>query len=194
MRKQTGLKVTPKRSLGQNFLIDENIVDKIIREMHLRTNDAVIEIGPGRGALTAKLAGKVRKLLIVEIDGRIIESLRERFASFGVAILHQDFLEIDLAEWQRQWNAKLRLLGNLPYHLTSPILFKVFDAAACVQDMTFTVQREVAQRLVAPPGSKTYGILSVMTQFYGDVKLLFHVSPNCFFPKPKVTSSVVQII
>lgn len=194
MRKQTGLKITPKQSLGQNFLVDENIVEKIIREMHLGTNDAVIEIGPGHGALTAKLAGNVRHLLIVEIDGRMIESLREQFAPLGVEILHQDFLETDLAGWRGQWDTKLRLVGNLPYHLTSPILFKVFDASSFVHDITFTIQREVAQRLVAPPGSKTYGVLSVMTQFYGDAKLLFHVSPNCFSPKPKVTSSVVQIV
>ena len=194
MRKQTGLTITPKQSLGQNFLVDENIVEKIIREIHLGSNDVVIEIGPGHGALTAKLAGSVRHLLIVEIDGRMIESLRERFAPQGVEILHKDFLEVDLAGWRRQWNTTLRLVGNLPYHLTSPILFKVFDDAEAVHDITFTVQREVAQRLVAPPGSKTYGILSVMTQFYGDAKLLFHVSPNCFFPKPKVTSSVVQIV
>ena len=194
MRKQTQLRVTPKQSLGQNFLVDENIVNKIIREMRLQADEGVVEIGPGHGALTAKLAGNVRHLLIVEIDGRMIESLRERFVPLGVEILHKDFLEVDLAELCRQWNAKLRLLGNLPYHLTSPILFKAFDAAASVHDMTFMMQREVAQRLVAPPGTKTYGILSVVTRFYGTPKIAFNVSPGCFYPKPKVTSSVIRIV
>jgi 16S rRNA (adenine1518-N6/adenine1519-N6)-dimethyltransferase len=188
-----GTRVKPKQSLGQNFLIDENIVGNIIRDLRPSLQDAIVEVGPGQGALTGHLAERAGHLLIVEIDGRVIESLRERFSAPNVVILHEDFLEIDLASWAARFGTALRVVGNLPYHLTSPILFKVFEEAASVRDLTIMVQREVARRITAVPGTKEYGILSVMTRFYGRAKQLFTVSPNCFFPKPKVTSSVIQI-
>jgi 16S rRNA (adenine1518-N6/adenine1519-N6)-dimethyltransferase len=189
----TPRRVKPKQSLGQNFLIDENIVGNIIRDLRPTLGDAIVEVGPGQGALTGRLAERAGHLLIVEIDGRVIEELRERFAAPNVVILHEDFLEVDLAEWAARLGAPLRIVGNLPYHLTSPILFKVFDAARSVRDLTIMVQREVARRIIAGPGTKEYGILSVMTRFHGTPKHLFSVSPNCFFPRPKVTSSVLQI-
>lgn len=193
MARETPVRVKPKQSLGQNFLIDENIVGNIIRDLRPGLRDAIVEVGPGQGALTGHLAARAGHLLIVEIDGRVIASLRERFSAPNVVILHQDFLEVDLAAWAERFGAPLRVVGNLPYHLTSPILFKVFEAAAAVRDLTIMVQREVARRIIAGPGTKEYGILSVMTRFHGTPRHLFTVSPNCFFPKPKVTSSVIQI-
>ncbi len=185
--------IKPKQSLGQNFLIDENIVKNIVRDLDVTNDDVVIEIGPGTGALTGHLLDRARQLIVVEIDGRVIDDLRRRFELSGIIILHEDFLDIDLAHWREQFGAKLRIVGNIPYHLTSPILFKVFDESPAVHDITIMIQREVAQRIVAGPRTKDYGILSVFSQFYGSPKLLFNVSPNCFYPKPKVVSSVVRI-
>jgi 16S rRNA (adenine1518-N6/adenine1519-N6)-dimethyltransferase len=183
----------PKQSLGQNFLVDDNISRKIVQSLSLKADDVVLEIGPGHGALTQHLAGTVRHLIAVEIDQRVVENLRERFDSRQTTILHEDFLNIRLDEWQKKYKTPLRVVGNIPYHLTSPILFKIFEERTAVCDCTLMMQKEVARRLIQKPGTKEYGILSVFTQFYGVPKLLFTVSPNCFYPKPKVTSAIVQI-
>lgn len=186
--------IAPKRSLGQNFLIDDNIARNIVRDLRLRESDVVVEIGPGRGALTTHLAGRVRRLVLVEIDARIVGELRKRFsASPSVTVLHNDFLDLDLHGLRDESEAPLRIVGNIPYHLTSPILFKVFDNAGSTSDLTVMVQREVARRIVANPGSREYGILSVLSLFHAAPEILFDVSPNCFRPKPKVTSSVVRL-
>ena len=186
--------VKPKKSLGQNFLIDENIVRNIIRDLKPHAEDVIVEIGPGKGALTKLLANRSHHLILVEIDGRIIEDLRRTFPSTDtITVLHQDFLDTDLDGLHRQFGRKLRVVGNIPYHLTSPILFKVFDAHGAVGDLTIMIQREVARRIIATPGTKDYGILSVMTRFYGEPELLFNVSPNCFVPRPNVTSTVLRI-
>lgn len=184
--------VTPKKSLSQHFLIDDNIARNIVRDLRLSPDDVVVEIGPGQGALTKHLAQKTRALVAVEIDGRVIEALARKFNLPGVTILHQDFLALDLAALCAREGRKLRLVGNIPYRLTSDILLKAFDERLALHDFTLMVQREVAQRLAAKPGTKAYGILSVYAKFYGNLKILFNVSPNCFYPKPKVASAVIQ--
>ena len=189
----TSLRVKPKQSLGQNFLIDDNIARKIVRALNLSEHDVVVEIGPGKGALTKHLIQAAGHLIAVEVDGRVVHNLQETFQSSTVAILHQDFLETDLAKWQHQHGQKLHIVGNIPYHLTSPILFKVFEDRSSIDDLTIMIQREVAQRITAVPETKEYGILSVFSQFYGTPKMLFTVSPHCFYPKPKVTSAVVRL-
>ena len=189
-----GVRIRPKQSLGQNFLVDENIVRNIIRDFHPAKDDVVLEIGAGLGALTRELAGAVRHLIVVEIDQRTIQNLRESFASPAVSILHKDFLDVNLPYRKRIHKSKLRLIGNIPYHLTSPILFKVFEERKAVRDLTIMVQREVARRIVASPGSKEYGITSVLTQFFGKPSILFDVSPNCFYPRPNVTSSLLHVL
>ena len=193
MRHPTPFNIKPKQSLGQNFLIDDNIAKKIVRDLHLTEDDVIVEIGPGKGALTKHLVDRVRQLIVVEIDGRVINDLRERFATNNISIIHQDFLDTDLTRLRDEHRGKLRILGNIPYHLTSPILFKVFDEILAVKDLTMMVQREVARRITAHPSTKEYGILSVLTRFYGTPKMLFHVPPDCFYPKPKVTSTVFQV-
>lgn len=186
--------VRPKQSLGQNFLTDDNIARRIVRNLDLGPEDILLEIGPGQGSLTAHLAGRVWKLLAVEIDNRVVEALRQRFASANVSIIEGDFLEVSLEKCRQEFGGrKLRIVGNIPYHLTSPILFKLFEESSSVSDCTIMMQREVARRLTAKPRTKARGILSVFTQFYGEPELLFDVSPNCFYPKPKVTSTVVRI-
>lgn len=186
------VRVKPRQSLGQNFLVDENISRKIVRALKLQGDDVVLEIGAGQGALTQHLLKEVQKLLVVEIDARVVETLRKEFGTPVATILHEDFLAVSLEEWKNRTGTKLRLVGNIPYHLTSPILFKVFDEIAAVRDLTIMIQREVAHRLVAHPGTKDYGILAVFARYYGAVRTLFNVSPNCFYPKPDVTSTVIQ--
>lgn len=185
--------VKPKQSLSQNFLVDDNIGKKIVESLDIQTNDVVIEIGPGQGALTKHIARKTKHLIAIDIDRRIVEFLHKKFAASNVIILHGDFLETNIGEFYDRYSVKLRIVGNIPYHLTGPLLFKIFDNRSVVSDCTLMVQKEVAQRIVAKPGTKTYGILSVFAQLYGVPTLLFTVSPSCFFPKPNVVSAVVQI-
>lgn len=193
MGKPARVTVSPRQSLGQNFLVDDNIARNIIRELHLTADDVVIEIGPGHGALTRHLVGKVDHVIAVEIDKRVIDELKASLPASGIEILHGDFLEVQLEKLYRRFDRRLRVVGNIPYHLTSPILFKVFSEHAAVRDITIMIQREVAQRLMAQPSTKLYGIPTVFTRFYGVPKILFNVSPNCFYPKPKVRSTVIRI-
>ncbi len=193
MTPSRAISVKPKQSLGQNFLVDDNIARNIVRELHLADDDIVVEIGPGQGALTRHLAGTAKKCIAVEIDGRVVSELRQQFESDGFTVLHKDFLAVALSDIRKTAVDKLRLVGNIPYHLTSPILFKMFAERKSVRDCTIMIQKEVARRIVAKPNSKEYGILSVFTQFYGTPKILFSVSPNCFYPKPNVTSAVIRI-
>ncbi len=183
----------PKQSLGQNFLIDDNIVRKTMRALAPSPSDAFIEIGPGHGALTRFLAPRVRSLVLIEIDKRIVAELQAAFPEPHVEIVQQDILETDFSYWCTRFGARFRLAGNIPYHLTSPILFKVFEHAEDIIDCTLMIQREVAERLVARPRTKEYGILSVSARLFGSASMLFDVSPNCFFPKPKVTSTMVHL-
>ncbi|MBI5216846.1 MAG: ribosomal RNA small subunit methyltransferase A [Ignavibacteriae bacterium] len=184
--------VKPKQSLGQNFLVDDNIARKIATSINPKSDDVVVEIGPGQGALTKQLFSSSCRLIAYEVDGRVVESLKQKFESEQVSIIHQDFLQTDLRKLSSQFKQKLRVVGNIPYHLTSEIFFKVLDEREAVSDLTMMIQKEVAQRFIAKPGTKAYGILSVLCQFYGKAKLMFAVSPNCFYPKPKVISNVIQ--
>lgn len=186
--------VSPKKYLGQNFLRDENIARKIVDAVASTKNDVLIEIGPGHGVLTKYFFNRVKHFLAYEIDERVIDELREKFSS--AEIVHQDFLESDLQNISRTYSSSLRIVGNIPYNITSPILFKLFDEPnrkEIIRDATLMLQRDVAKRLIAKPRTKEYGILSVLTQHYTEVELLFDVSPNCFYPKPNVTSAIVQL-
>lgn len=183
----------PKQSLGQNFLVDDNVARKIAAAINIQPEEVVIEIGPGKGSLTKHLAGKGRQLIAMEVDGRVVDELKERFESETVSIQHQDFLEASLAGLSEKFTQKLRLVGNIPYHLTSSILFKAFEERAYVADVVLMIQKEVAVRIQAKPGGKDYGILAVQAAFHGKAKKLFDVSASCFFPRPKVESSVIHV-
>jgi 16S rRNA (adenine1518-N6/adenine1519-N6)-dimethyltransferase len=186
--------IRPKQSLGQNFLRDENISRKIVSSLNIRANDLVVEIGPGEAALTKYLAPQVHKLIVIDVDARVINRMHELFPKDEVEILHQDFLATDFENIRARRKAdKLRVIGNIPYNITSPILFHILDNRIHVSDATLMMQKEVARRLVAKPNTKDYGILAVFCQLFADVELLFDVSPSCFFPQPKVTSSVVRL-
>ena len=182
----------PKKSLGQNFLRDENILHKIVESLHFHHGDVVIEIGSGQGALTRHLIKQPIALIGIELDKRAIELLQQSVGG-NMTIIHANVLDVSLQEIFDKHQKKLRIVGNIPYYLTSDILFWVFDAHAVVLDTTLMIQFEVAQRLVAPPKNKEYGILSIFTQFYTQCEMLFKVSRNCFFPKPDVDSALVRL-
>lgn len=183
--------IRPRQSLGQNFLRDENIARKLIAAVNPRPSDTILEIGPGEGVLTKYLVSSCRRLIVVDVDERVIRHLRALYPEGGLEIRHEDFLETDLAA-VRSGRAKLRIVGNIPYNITTPILFHILDNRQHVRDAVLMMQREVARRLIAEPGTKDYGILAVFCRLVADVAVLFDVSPNCFVPKPRVTSSVVR--
>lgn len=183
----------PKKSLGQNFLVDKNTARKIIRAVHLEPSDVVVEIGPGQGSLTEYLEGAVRHLIAVEVDPRAVTQLKQRFRPGSVEVVCEDFLRFDLQKAVRDHGAAVRIIGNIPYNITSPILFHILEQRSLVKDATLMVQREVGYRIVSGPGSKEYGIPSVLSQYYASVRRLFDVPPTVFVPRPDVWSSVIQI-
>jgi 16S rRNA (adenine1518-N6/adenine1519-N6)-dimethyltransferase len=182
----------PIKSLGQNFLRDENILRKIVESLNLREGDIVIEIGPGQGALTKYLVDLPITLIGIEIDRRAIDVLQQNFGE-KMTLHHISVLDANLHTISEKYRKKLRIVGNIPYYLTSEILFWLFDARTVVSDATMMMQVEVGRRLVAPPKNKEYGILSVFIQFYTECEILFKVSRNCFYPKPAVDSAVVRL-
>jgi len=183
-------KVRPLKKFGQNYLQDQNILNKIAAEINPLPGNHILEIGPGTGALTEKLINKAGKMTAVEIDKRVIENLQYRFPT--LYLISNDFLEVDLNSINSE-NKKLRVVGNIPYYLTSSILFKLIGNNDIVEDAVLMTQLEVAQRITAKRGTKAYGILAVLLQFFCDVKLCFKVSPNVFYPKPKVFSAVIHL-
>lgn len=184
-------KILPLKRFGQNYLQDQNIIRKIISEIAPKENESIIEIGPGQGALTQYLIESKAKLTAIEIDKRVIDDLKIRFTDLN--LLECDFLKLDLNQIAASSQQKLRVVGNIPYNITSPILFKLFENNTFINDAVFMVQLEVAKRMTAKMGSKDYGILSVLLEYFGKTKLAFKVSPNVFYPKPNVHSAIIHI-
>jgi 16S rRNA (adenine1518-N6/adenine1519-N6)-dimethyltransferase len=185
-----------RKSLGQHFLVDPKKHQRIVEALAPERGDLVIEIGPGTGLLTRHLlASPLEKLIAYELDARVIPELREMFRSEAerFQIIEQDFLEADLPELARSEGKKLRIVGNIPYYITSPILFKLIDERDAVRDALLLVQLEVAERLTAKPRTKAYGIPTVLANFFGEVTMLFRVPRGAFRPAPNVDSAVVRI-
>ena len=183
--------VKPLKRFGQNYLHDRNILKKIVEEINPQPNEIIVEIGPGKGALTEFLYQNSENLAAVEIDKRVINDLQKRFPE--LKIIQSDFLKLDLKSFIENENTGLRIAGNIPYNITSSIIFKIINDANIIRDAVLMVQNDVAKRMTANRGTKDYGILSVLLQYFTDTKLCFKVSPNAFYPKPKVTSAVVHI-
>jgi 16S rRNA (adenine1518-N6/adenine1519-N6)-dimethyltransferase len=180
------------KSLGQHFLVDPNIADKIVRSLELCQTDYVLEIGPGQGSLTRFIIPKVAKLIAVELDKQLASLLHSKYGgTANFELINTDFLSLEIDSLMDK-GRRLRIVGNIPYNISSPVIFKVLDSRYLLRDMTLMLQREVAQRLVAKPGTKDYGILSVMNQVYAHVHILFNVSRSVFSPVPKVDSAVVH--
>ena len=183
--------IKAKKSLGQHFLTDNNIIRKIVHSIAATEEDRVVEIGPGTGAITGFLFERFSDFKAIEVDQRAIEVLNEQFP--GIELIEQDVLKIDWAKLSKGKD-QTHIVGNLPYYITSPILFGLFEARTHIKEAIVMMQKEVAERLVAVHSSKAYGILSVQTQLMSSVDILFHVAPGSFSPPPNVDSSVVRLV
>jgi 16S rRNA (adenine1518-N6/adenine1519-N6)-dimethyltransferase len=183
--------IQPKKSLGQNFLRDPNTVRRIVDGLRAPLDAHVVEIGPGLGALTGQLAGRFAAFTGLEVDQRMVDYLRTEYPYLDVR--HQDVLDADWKGLVVEKGGPLHVIGNLPYYITSQILFSLIAGREHVREAVVMMQLEVAERLVAEPRTKEYGILSVQTQLHSRPEILFRVSPNVFFPRPDVTSAVVRL-
>ncbi len=183
----------PRKRFGQNFLHDQAVIERILTCIDPRPGEQLVEIGPGHGALTGGLLQRAGQLDAIELDRDLIEPLRDRFAALGALRLHNaDALAFDFSILL-DGNQQLRLVGNLPYNISTPLLFHLIDQAHVIEDMHFMLQKEVVERMAAAPGCKAYGRLSVMLQVSCTVSPLFSIGPACFEPPPKVDSALVRL-
>ncbi len=180
--------VKPKKHLGQHFLTDENIAIKIVDS--LTKKDRVVEIGPGTGVLTKHLLTKVDELKLVEVDGESVDFLIQNYPELKPGIIHADFLKMDIGSLFAQ---EFAVIGNFPYNISSQIFFKIIENRHQIPEVVGMIQKEVAERLAAPPGNKTYGILSVILGAFYEIKYLFTVNETVFYPPPKVKSAVISL-
>lgn len=184
-------KVIPLKRFGQNYLHDKNIIEKIIHELNPQADDIIVEIGPGLGAITEFIYGKTKNFFVVEIDKRVIAELKRKFSE--LQIISADFLKINTSDFIIPGKKKIRVVGNIPYNRTASIMFKIIRESGWIKDAVFMVQYEVAKRITASKGTKDYGILTVLLNYFADVKFCFKVSHNVFHPVPNVNSAVVHI-
>ncbi len=186
-------KEPPKKQLGQHFLHDRGVIEKILLAVDPKPGEALVEIGPGQGAITFPLLKKHGALTVIEFDRDLITPLSEAAHGLGdLTVVHKDVLKVDFGKLAGE--GRIRLVGNLPYNISTPILFHVLEHAASIVDMHFMLQKEVVDRMAAAPGSKTYGRLSVMLQAICRVEPLFAIGPGAFRPPPKVDSAVVRLL
>ncbi len=184
----------PRKRFGQNFLHDKMIIQRIVNNINPRQGDHIIEIGPGEGALTELVLDKIGTMDVVELDRDLIPLLKIRFVTQDGLKIHQaDALKFDFSSLQQD-KEKLRIIGNLPYNISTPLLFHLFEYSHCIQDMHFMLQKEVVDRIVAKPGDSAYGRLSVMLHYYCYAEYVFTVKPGAFRPAPKVDSAIVRLV
>jgi 16S rRNA (adenine1518-N6/adenine1519-N6)-dimethyltransferase len=184
----------PRKRFGQNFLHDHSVIANILASLQTKPGEHWVEIGPGQGALTAPLLDKNIALDVVELDRDLVSLLKNKFKSQPQLIIHSaDALKFDFSTLVKQ-KENLHIIGNLPYNISTPLLFHLLENAACIADMHFMLQKEVIDRICAAPGSKKYGRLSVMVQLYCSAEWLFDVFPESFDPAPKVMSAVIKLI
>jgi 16S rRNA (adenine1518-N6/adenine1519-N6)-dimethyltransferase len=185
---------TPRKRFGQNFLHDHTIIYNIISSIQAKADQHWVEIGPGQGALTEPLLKQGVRLEVVELDRDLVVLLREKFKQYSNLQIHSaDALRFDFSSLAGE-GKKLRVIGNLPYNISTPLMFHLLNNASCIEDMHFMLQKEVVDRICAAPGSKKYGRLSVMMQYYCATELLFDVPPESFDPAPKVMSAIVRLV
>lgn len=187
--------ISPKKYLGQNFLVDEVIVDRMIRACGFTKSDWVMEIGAGLGVLTQRLARGVKKVLAVEKDRNVCVALTDMVkGSTNIDIICDDFMGLDIEKTLIEAPEKIKVIGNLPYYITSPIIEKLITNRLNFESIYITVQKEVAERICASPGGKDYGSLSVFVQFYTKPRVLLNIGRNYFYPEPEVDSSFVELM
>lgn len=185
-----------QKKFGQNFLIDEHVLSKIIRSAEITEDDFVVEIGPGIGTLTQYLAASAREVAAIEIDDALIPILKDTLSAYdNVTVIHEDVLKIDLCKLAEEKNGgkPIKVVANLPYYITTPIIMGLFENHVPVESITIMVQKEVADRMKTGPGSKDYGALSLAVQYYAKPELVANVPPNCFMPRPRVGSAVIRL-
>ena len=192
--------IRANKSLGQNFLIDENVVEKIIGGSDVNNNDLIIEIGPGLGTLTKFLLEKANKVISIELDKKMIKILEDRFSLYdNFQLLHGDILKVDLSslirEEKENSNIKqVKIVANLPYYITTPIIMKLLEEELDLNSITVMVQKEVADRLIATPGEKDAGAITYSVYYYATSESILEVPKNSFIPEPEVTSKVIKLI
>ena len=185
-----------QKKFGQNFLIDEHVLGKIIRSAEITEDDFVVEIGPGIGTLTQYLAASAREVAAIEIDDALIPILEDTLSTYdNVTVIHEDVLKVDLCKLAEEKNGgkPIKVVANLPYYITTPIIMGLFENHVPVESITIMVQKEVADRMKTGPGSKDYGALSLAVQYYAKPELVANVPPNCFMPRPRVGSAVIRL-
>lgn len=185
-----------QKKFGQNFLIDEHVLGKIIRSAEITEDDFVVEIGPGIGTLTQYLAVSAREVAAIEIDDALIPILEDTLSAYdNVTVIHEDVLKVDLCKLAEEKNGgkPIKVVANLPYYITTPIIMGLFENHVPVESITIMVQKEVADRMKTGPGSKDYGALSLAVQYYAKPELVANVPPNCFMPRPRVGSAVIRL-
>lgn len=185
-----------QKKFGQNFLIDTHVLDKIIRSAQIGKDDFVLEIGPGIGTMTQYLSCAAGKVVAVEIDRALIPILEDTLDGFdNVRVINEDVLKVDIAELAREENGgrPIKVVANLPYYITTPIIMGLFEKNVPIKSITVMVQKEVADRMQVGPGTKDYGALSLAVQYYAKPYIVANVPPNCFMPRPKVGSAVINL-
>ncbi|MFC0178681.1 16S rRNA (adenine(1518)-N(6)/adenine(1519)-N(6))-dimethyltransferase RsmA [Thorsellia kenyensis] len=192
---KTHLGHTARKRFGQNFLVDMNVIENIVAAINPKDDEVLLEIGPGLGALTEVVASRIKKLNVIEIDRDLAQRLQSHpFIRDQLTIYQQDALKFDFNALSSEHQKPLRVFGNLPYNISTPLMFHLFTFTDKILDMFFMLQKEVVERLSAGPGSKNYGRLSIMAQYYCEVIPVLEVPPNAFKPAPKVDSAVVKLI
>ena len=185
-----------QKKFGQNFLIDEHVLEKIITAAGIGPDDFVVEIGPGIGTMTQYLAHAARGVAAVEIDKALIPILQDTLSAYdNVTVINEDVLKVDLKELAEKMNEgrPVKVVANLPYYITTPIIMGLFESHVPVESITVMVQKEVAERMQAGPGTKDYGALSLAVQYYAEPYIVANVPPNCFMPRPNVGSAVIRL-
>ncbi len=193
LRLSNGMRHQARKRFGQNFLHDQTVIDKIIASINPKPEDHLVEIGPGQGAITAPLANVGAKLDCIELDRDLTKFLKDRYKQLSHVTIHQqDILKFHIAQLSTCEHS-LRVIGNLPYNISTPVLFHLLKSHKLIQDMTFMLQLEVVQRMSASVGDKNYGRLGIMLQYYCQVEHLFNVPAAAFNPQPKVSSAIVRL-
>jgi len=184
----------PRKRLGQHFLVDRNILDKVVRTAQIEKEDVVLEVGPGLGEMTIALARQAKKVIAVEIDSKLAAILDKKMKNYpNVEVVNSDILKLDFNRFLKKEGHPIKVVANLPYQISTPLLFRFIESKEIFSSFTLMLQKEVAERMVASPGGKEYGPLSIFIQMASDVSICFFIKPSAFFPPPKVESAVVQM-
>jgi 16S rRNA (adenine1518-N6/adenine1519-N6)-dimethyltransferase len=184
----------PKKGLGQHFLTDRNILNKVIRTAQVGKDDVILEVGPGLGEMTLALAQQVKRVIAIEIDPKLVEILKKKVESYpNVEVTKRDILKVNLNQFLEKEGHRIKVVANLPYQISTPLLFRFIESKRVFSTLTLMLQREVAERMVALPGGKEYGPLSIFVQSVSNLSIRFFIKPSAFFPPPKVESAVVYM-